>query len=226
MEVRKRPVGLTVLAILWFLGGLYNLYQGSQAISLDLEVLPLLNSPNMPEWFKFGVPAELAISLFVFVLGLLQIFATYGLWTGKPWSYKLALAVPILNAVSWLSVAVLYASAPIEFEIADPFDWVSAFFSIFWAIIFLSYLRQSHVKEYLKVKQVEAVKCPFCGFEIKQGFTFCANCGKNIASAPAYAPPPPSTPDQPQRARRVCPYCGSPFKLEDRFCGNCGAKLQ
>jgi hypothetical protein len=56
----------------------------------------------------------LANGLLVFTLGLLHLFAIYGLWMGKSWSYKAALAMPILGAVSWISMALLYMSAPAE----------------------------------------------------------------------------------------------------------------
>lgn len=132
-------------------GSIYNLYMSSQNISGGLEVLPLLSNPQVPEWFKFGVPAELAINLLVFALGLIQLFTIYGLWTGKSWSYKLALAILVLVAVSWISAAVLYMSAPIELEIRESINWVPIGSSIFWMVIYWSYLRKPHVKEYLGV---------------------------------------------------------------------------
>jgi len=145
-EIMKRPTGLTIIAILWLLGGLYNLYISSQTINSDLGVLSSLYG-----WFKFGVPAELAISLLVFALGLAQMFTIYGLWTGKSWSYKLALAIPVLGVVISISLVGLYMSAPIELGIRESINWVLVGSSIFWAIIYWSYLRRPHVKEYLGV---------------------------------------------------------------------------
>jgi len=151
VEARKRPTGLTIIAILWFLGGIYNLYMSSQVISDDLEVLPHLSESWVAEWFKFGVPAELAINLLVCALGIIQMFTIIGLWTGKSWSYKLALAIPVLAVVSWISMAGLYISAPIELGIRESINWVPIGASIIWMIIYWSYLRKPHVKEYLRV---------------------------------------------------------------------------
>jgi len=200
-EARKRPRGLTIIAILWFIGGIYNLYISSQTISADLEALSYLS--RLPTWFRFGVPAELAINLLAFALGLIQMFTIYGLWTGKPWSYRLALAVPILAFVSVILEALLYLSAPIQYGLIDDINWAVVGGSIIGMGIYLSYLRQPHVKEYLGVlpPTMKAVsypstlppqpptpppptapnKCPFCGFEIQLGDVFCTNCGKKIA---------------------------------------------
>jgi hypothetical protein len=146
-----RPAGLTIIAILWFLGGIVNLYVSSTTISGDLEVLPLLSDPMVPEWFKFGVPAEIGINLFAFSFGIIQMFTIVGLWTGKSWSYKMALTIPVLAAVSWIAWGALFMSAPIELGFRESTKWVPIGASIFWAIIILSYLRKPHVKEYLSV---------------------------------------------------------------------------
>jgi hypothetical protein len=150
-KVLTRPTGLTIIAILWFLGGILNLFISSVLINSDLEVLPLLSDPMMKEWFKFAVPAELGIGLFAFSLGIIQMFTIVGLWMGKSWSYKMALAIPVLAAVGWIALGGLAMSAPIEFGGIESVPWLSIGASIFWAIMILSYLRKPHVKEYLRV---------------------------------------------------------------------------
>lgn len=154
IEAGKRPTGLTIIAILWLLGGIYNLYMSSQGISANLAVLPYYwrRADIMRyQWFQFAVPAELAISILVFALGLIQIFTIYGLWTRKSWSYKLALAVPVFGVVTWILMIGLYMSAPIELGIWESINLVPVVSSTFWMIIYWSYLRQSHVKEYLGI---------------------------------------------------------------------------
>lgn len=150
----KRPRGLTVIAILWLLGGIANLYLSSQNIILGLEALSYLFL--LPEWFQLGIPVELAFSIGIFALGLIQLVTIFGLWTGKSWSCKLALAIPLLNAISWILTVGLYLSAPIEFGFRESINWAPAVSSLFWIFLYWSYLRQPHVKEYLKVKRSEA----------------------------------------------------------------------
>lgn len=45
----KRPLGLTVISIFWFLGSLLNFFIGIGAINTDLESMPLLSNPSVPE---------------------------------------------------------------------------------------------------------------------------------------------------------------------------------
>jgi len=204
-EGRKRPTGLTIIAILWFLGGIYNLYMSSQVISDDLEVLPHLSDPWVAEWFRFGVPAELAISLLVFALGIIQMFTIIGLWTGKSWSYKLALATPVLLVTSNILMTTLYMTAPIDLGIREGATENVGItgMSVFWAILIFFYLRQSHVKEYLRAGIVrlpepskpakemdklektiprteEVVHCIYCGEELPSQAVYCRKCGKKI----------------------------------------------
>jgi hypothetical protein len=156
IDKRKRPLGLTIISIVWLFAGFINIYFGYETIIMDLEVLPFLNDPSIHEWFQFGVPAELAISFVMFILGFIQIITIYGLLTAKSWSYKLALLVPILNALIMISLVALYWSAPMGLGFRESADLLSVGFSIFWVIIYWSYLRQSHVKEYLGVTFKEA----------------------------------------------------------------------
>lgn len=160
VERPKRPLGLTVIAIVWLLGGLYNLYASLQTIGTDLGLLPFLSLPTVPEWFRFGVPAELAISFLVTAVGLVQLFTIYGLWTGKSWSYKLALAIPLLAVVLWISQVGLYASAPVEYGLSTALPWGGLVGSLIFTGIYWGYLRQSHVKEYLGILPVEERRPP------------------------------------------------------------------
>ena len=150
---RKRPTGLTIIAILWFVGGVINLYSSSNSIRVDLNALPRLSDPTLPRWFTFGVPAELLISLLVFALGLIQLYTIYGLWSGRSWSYRLALTIPILGMIGWVSLAGLYMSAPPGFGIRESAPWILVGFSVFWTIVYWVYLRRPHVKEYLGVRK-------------------------------------------------------------------------
>jgi len=89
IEVKpKRPDGITVIVILWFLSGIFNVYMSFQIISTDVSYLPLLSDPTLHSWFSFGLPAEIAINLLSLFLGLLQIVTVFGLWTGKKYSYR------------------------------------------------------------------------------------------------------------------------------------------
>ncbi len=110
----KRPGGLTAIAILLLIAGLFNVYQSFQSLSADVQALPILSNPELDSWFQFCIPAELAINIFLLVLGFAQIAAVFGLWTGKSYSYKLGLAIPVVLIIINISLAGLYSTAPSE----------------------------------------------------------------------------------------------------------------
>lgn len=152
----KRPDGVTLIAIFWFIFGLINVYLSFQTISLDLEVLPLLsNLSGIYSWLSFGVPAELVLATLVLCLGFIQIVTVPGLWTGKPYSYKLALIVPILLLIGNVSSVGLYASAPAELDLGfNVGSWVFPLvMSMVWVIIYWQYLGKPHVQAFLGIKQ-------------------------------------------------------------------------
>lgn len=125
----KRPAGLAIIAILFLLAGLLNIYDFTQ----NLKELPL----------------ELWIGVIIFVLGSAEIFTGYGLWMGKSWSYKLALTLIILSIVVRIAFIVLTLSdsAKLEVQVRNTiFDVIVAFF-------LFSYLRLPRVKNYLGARR-------------------------------------------------------------------------
>ena len=155
--VKRRPLALTVISILWLIGALINILGGLNTVSIDVSVLSYLSNPIVPQWFQFGVPAELAITSIIVVLGILQLITIYGLWTGRPWSYLPALAIPIISVIVTFSLIALYASAPASLGLltASGVFIGEAFGSIIWAALYWHYIRRPDVKEYLGVKKSE-----------------------------------------------------------------------
>lgn len=201
----KRPIGLTPIALLWFFYGVVNVYFSCRGIIADIAVLPYLSNPSIPEWSKLGVPAELALSVLRLCLGLLQIVAFPGLWTGKRYSYKLALPVAILLVINSLAITGLYLSAPAELELRYYIGFSLLFLAIdaAWAIVYWRYRRKQDVKAFFGVTQPEPAfqklqssipekliapkeklsdtkpkfYCRHCGAENKVGALFCKKCG-------------------------------------------------
>ncbi len=76
VQQQQRPLGVTILAVLAFLGGLLNLYFGLT-----------------------GIGFALLYGLLLIVVGLAQLAFGYGAWTGKPWAWMLGLGLYVLNVV-------------------------------------------------------------------------------------------------------------------------------
>lgn len=201
----KRSGGLMLIALLWLFYGVVNVYFSCRGIIADVGVLPYLSYPSMPEWSKLGVPAELALSVFRLCLGLLQIVTFLGLWTGKRYSYKLALPVAMLLVINSLAITGLYLSAPAQLDLSYyiGFSLIFLAIDIAWAIVYWRYLRKQDVKTFFGVTQPEPTLqkpqpsiqekiitpeknpsdtktksyCKHCGAENKSGALFCKKCG-------------------------------------------------
>ena len=156
IEVKqKRPDGLTAIAILWFIGALLNVLNSFLVLNQGAAALPYLSNSGLNEWFSFGVPIEMVLSGLVLALGLVQIVAVFGLWTGKKYSYKLALAIPVVHSVLNVCFVVLYATAPSELGLISSVG--SSVFGLVVGLVFLIviwwYLRKPHVKAFLGVAE-------------------------------------------------------------------------
>ena len=198
----SRPSGLSVIAIFWFIFGLINVYLSFQTISLDLEVLPILSDSSVHPWFSFGLPAELGIAVLVLCLGLLQIVTVPGLWTGKPYSYKLALTVPIVLVIANVLSVGLSSSAPAELNLNLNIgtQLFALGMSVVWVTIYWQYLGKFHVKAYLGIAETQPViqekpssakeevlskdetkfYCRYCGADNKTDSVFCEKCGRQL----------------------------------------------
>ena len=150
----KRPYGLTIIAILWSIFGLYNIYSAYQTLSSDIEGLAYLSGYGLHPWFSIAIPAELALSIISICLGLLQMITVFGLWMGKKYSYTLALAIPIAFVIINLSFLGLYLSAPSEVDLDFNVSILGGLVGggIVWTLIYWQYLRKPHVKAYLGIE--------------------------------------------------------------------------
>ena len=152
------PVGLIIISIIWLLRGTLTIIDGSQAIMANLEVLPNLRLlPAEYEWLTFGAYAESIINFVTVAISLAQIITVYGLIMRKSWSYKLALALPVLLVIVGTMSVGLYLSIPISpIVTVSAVDWVTLISSIVGSVILVVviwwYVRKPHVKEYLGVQ--------------------------------------------------------------------------
>jgi hypothetical protein len=136
----KRPTGLAVIAILWFLWSVGNLFMISVYINSDLTVMAVLSDPSLPEWVKSAIPVELVINCVGFALLLIILFACYGLFTGKPWSHKIALASVMLALILNVFAVVLYMSAPVELGFDRPKAIMRLPIRLLWTVVLWIYL--------------------------------------------------------------------------------------
>lgn len=199
-QPKKRPTGIVIIAVLWTLMGIVNIFLSLKITIDDLGYLSNLSNPYLNEWVRFGLPAELMLNFFNLAFGFLVLLVVYGLYTARSWSYHFGLAIPVFSVIISFAATALYASAPQElgFGEAVASGIPSLVWGVVWASLVWSYLRKPHVKQYLNV-----IPTP--------------------APAPVPVPPPPE-PVATTEGKKFCRYCGAENKSDAVFCEKCGNK--
>jgi len=129
----RRPTGITVLALLQFVGG---------AIAIILGLVFIAVGPMLPG-IAAGLPPMLSalvsiLGVFLLVAGLVALVVGWGLWTGKGWAWWLTVIIECLGLVSGL---VSIASGDL-----------SALFGLAIAALILWYMFKPHVKNFFGIK--------------------------------------------------------------------------
>lgn len=132
---KKRPSGVTVLAILEFVGAALFLLAGIAMVALG----PLIESMAAQMALQPLVPLLLgAVSAFLIAMGGLLLVIGWGLWTGRKWAWWLQVLISAFSAVSSL-IGLLMLNLLELVPLA-----ISA--------LVLYYFFKPHVKEYFGVK--------------------------------------------------------------------------
>lgn len=79
---RKRPLGITIIAILLFISAVIELIGGLSSV---------LGTPMT------GTISDVLLGWFPLVMGVIELVLAWGLWTLKPWAYWGTLIVEIVN---------------------------------------------------------------------------------------------------------------------------------
>src|SRR5208283_835692 len=92
----SRPKGITILAILEALGGIYLLVSGLQEISV-----PAMPSSLAGYGFQSAVIRMIpnVLGTVLIIIGLVSLLLAWGMWTGKRWARMTALIFAILSII-------------------------------------------------------------------------------------------------------------------------------
>lgn len=86
VQQRQRPTGVTVLAILAFIGGILLIIAGLGSFSLSATLGGF-----------FG-----ALGVILLITGVLELVLGYGFWTLKPWAWTLGMALEVIGIIEAL----------------------------------------------------------------------------------------------------------------------------
>jgi predicted small integral membrane protein len=109
VQRKDRPVGISILSVLHFIGGI-------GAIAMAAFFLVMLQKPQFAEKFSaIGIPVPLLVAAIVF-LGVLGLASSVGMWRGARWGWYLgsfyyAYSI-LLNVNALLSIGNLFRSFP------------------------------------------------------------------------------------------------------------------
>ncbi len=194
----QRPIGISILAILYGIGGVFLII-----FSLAMGAASNVSEFLLP--YEFWMEPELiaVVAAFLLILGVLFVVAANGLWKGKGWARNFALALQVVGILVDLGFT--------------SFAGGSALFGIIFNLIIIYYLTRPGVKAFFSqaptpltgvppspttptyapsppppadtlrgqrtVGGVQpGVFCAQCGAENASGAVFCKTCGTRLVT--------------------------------------------
>ena len=108
---QQRPTGVTILAILAFIGGALGILVGGLGticggVLGGLGAAATREIPNGGQLVAVGFLAGLT-GLSALVIGVLELITGFGFWTLKPWAWILGMIVSIVGIVLALFSAIV-----------------------------------------------------------------------------------------------------------------------
>ncbi|MUG96930.1 hypothetical protein F7734_33150 [Scytonema sp. UIC 10036] len=129
----QRPTGVTILAVLQFLGGILSLLFGVSGLFFGGLIVAAGGSQPAGEAATMG-PILLGASIGALISGTIGLIAGFGLFTLKGWGWMLASVFSILNILN--NLVSLFQGANVA----------GAIVGIVISGLILYYLNQSNVK--------------------------------------------------------------------------------
>ena len=96
MSTESRPMGVTILAILEVLGGVFSLVTGISEFFVA-AIIRGLGGYGIPSDVIRMIPS--VVGTVLIIIGLVSLLLAWGLWTGKGWAWMVALIFAILSII-------------------------------------------------------------------------------------------------------------------------------
>jgi len=118
-----RPLGVTIIGILWIIGGLLMLLAGLGLAALGAVIAG-----------PIGGVVGLALGFVLIIIGIIEILLGIGCFKAWGWVWTVGVIITIISLV--MGIITLFS------------DWMSGLISIIISAIILWYLFQANVKAY------------------------------------------------------------------------------
>ncbi len=135
----KRPTGLTVISVLWILGGAFDGFEVVGNLPFPLQPFPLWGANGFIV-LLIGSESVLAVFSIAVAIGLLQ---------KRRWSYSAGLALPLVGLALNL---VTFGFAALIPDLLNPSIFASLAIALVWVAVVWTYLRRSYVRDFLGVR--------------------------------------------------------------------------
>jgi len=110
-RLNLRPVGVTILAILGYIGAVFSLIAGIVMIFGSAAIASMLSqTPISTIISALGASAFIMLGIFFIIASIIDYFIARGLWIGKNWARIVVLvfsALGFLSALTSLNIASL-----------------------------------------------------------------------------------------------------------------------
>jgi hypothetical protein len=137
LEIKKRPTGVTVIAILVIIGGILLLLAGIAAVAVGSLFLSQITGLGF-----------VIIGSIILAVGIGYLAVSYGLLKGKRWAWTITVVLLFIGIA--IDVAsIIFGSFAINMNISNFLSANSgSVASIIISIIILYYLYRPHIKSY------------------------------------------------------------------------------
>lgn len=132
---KVRPLGVTILAILQFIGGILALLVGLLFVAISPYIGELFRGAPLPPILQVLLGA---LGAALIIAGFLGLLVGWGLWTGKSWAWWLVVIFEVLGlllSLAWIATG----------------DF-SSLLGLIIAAVILYYFFKPHVKDFFGVK--------------------------------------------------------------------------
>ena len=138
MEIKKRPTGVTIIAILIIIGGILLLLAGIAGV--------VVGSLSISQIIGLGF---VIIGAIILAVGIGYLVVSYGLLKGKRWSWTITVILLFIGIAIDVVSIIIFGSFAINMDTSSFLTVNSGSIAgIIISVIILYYLYRPHVKSY------------------------------------------------------------------------------
>jgi hypothetical protein len=138
LEIKKRPTGVTVIAVLVIIGGILLLLAGIGGV--------VVGSLSISQIIGLGF---VIIGAIILAVGIGYLVVSYGLLKGKRWSWTITVILLFIGIAIDVASIIIFGSFAINMDTSSFLTTNSGSIAgIIISVIILYYLYRPHVKSY------------------------------------------------------------------------------